>query len=39
MLDVAAVGATPPQTRAAVLAAMAGHVRGKGVYIGTFRRS
>jgi Raf kinase inhibitor-like YbhB/YbcL family protein len=39
MLDVAAVGATPPQTRAAVLAAMAGHVRGKGVYIGTYRRS
>jgi Raf kinase inhibitor-like YbhB/YbcL family protein len=38
MLDVAAVGSTPAQTRAAVLAAMAGHVRGKGVYIGTYRR-
>lgn len=38
MLDVAAVGAPPPQTRAAVLAAMAGHVRGKGVYTGTYRR-
>lgn len=38
MLDVPAVGATPVQTRAAVAAAMAGHVRGKGVYIGTYRR-
>jgi Raf kinase inhibitor-like YbhB/YbcL family protein len=38
MLDVPAVGAAPPQTRAAVIAAMAGHVRGKGVYTGTYRR-
>ena len=38
VIDVAAVGASPAQTRAAVLAAMAGHVRGKGVYIGIFRR-
>ena len=29
---------SPAQTRAAVLAAMAGHVRGKGVYTGTFKR-
>jgi Raf kinase inhibitor-like YbhB/YbcL family protein len=39
MLDVAAVGQSPPATRAAVLAAMAGHVRGKAVTVGTFRRS
>jgi Raf kinase inhibitor-like YbhB/YbcL family protein len=38
MLDVPAVGASPPQTRAAVAAAMAGHVRGKGVYTGAYRR-
>lgn len=38
MLDVPAVGASPVQTRAAVVAAMAGHVRGKGVYTGTYRR-
>ena len=38
MLDVPAVGASPPQTRAAVLAGMAGHIRGKAVYVGTFRR-
>ena len=38
MLDVPAVGATPAQTRAAVIAALAGHVRGKGVYTGTYRR-
>jgi Raf kinase inhibitor-like YbhB/YbcL family protein len=37
-LDVPAVGASPPQTRAAVLAGMAGHVRGKAVYVGLFRR-
>ena len=39
MLDVPAVGAPPAQTRAAVMAAMAGHVRGKGVYTGTFKRT
>ena len=38
MLDVPAVGATPAQTRAAVIAAMAGHVRGKAVYTGLYRR-
>jgi Raf kinase inhibitor-like YbhB/YbcL family protein len=37
-LDVPAVGASPPQTRAAVLAGMAGHVRGKAVYVGLFKR-
>jgi phosphatidylethanolamine-binding protein (PEBP) family uncharacterized protein len=37
-IDVPAVGQIPGQTRAAVLAAMAGKVRGKGVYAGTFRR-
>ncbi len=38
LLDVPAVGASPPQTRAAVIAAMAGHVRGKGSYVGLYRR-
>jgi Raf kinase inhibitor-like YbhB/YbcL family protein len=38
LLDVPAVGASPVQTRAAVIAAMAGHVRGKGVYVGSYRR-
>jgi Raf kinase inhibitor-like YbhB/YbcL family protein len=38
MLDVPAVGATPAQTRAAVIAAMAGHVRGKAAYTGLFKR-
>jgi hypothetical protein len=38
MLDVPAVGASPAQTRAAVLGAMAGHVRGKAVYVGLYRR-
>jgi len=38
-LDVPAAGASPPQTRAAVAAAMAGHVRGKGVLVGLFRRA
>jgi Raf kinase inhibitor-like YbhB/YbcL family protein len=37
-LDVPAVGASPAQTRAAVLTAMAGHVRGKGVFTGIFKR-
>ncbi|HMD36797.1 MAG TPA: YbhB/YbcL family Raf kinase inhibitor-like protein [Vicinamibacterales bacterium] len=37
-IDVPAVGQSPPQTRAAVVAAMAGHVRGKGVLVGLFRR-
>jgi hypothetical protein len=38
MLDVPAVGGSPPQTRAAVLTAMAGHVRGKAAYVGVFKR-
>jgi hypothetical protein len=38
-IDVPAVGASPPQTRAAVAAAMAGHVRGKAVYVGLFKRT
>ena len=38
MLDVPAVGAQPPATRAAVVAAMAGHIRGKAVYTGLFKR-
>jgi len=37
-LEVPPSGAAPAQTRAAVLAAMAGHVRGKAVYTGSFRR-
>jgi len=37
-LDVPAVGASPPQTRAAVVAGMAGHVRGKAAYVGRFKR-
>jgi len=38
MLDVQPVGASPAQTRAAVTAAMAGHVRGKAACVGLFRR-
>lgn len=38
-IDVPAVGQSPQLTRAAVLAAMAGHVRGKAVYVGLFKRS
>jgi hypothetical protein len=38
MLDVPAVGQQPPATRAAVLAAMAGHVRGKGAMVGLYKR-
>ncbi|MEO6238407.1 MAG: YbhB/YbcL family Raf kinase inhibitor-like protein [Vicinamibacterales bacterium] len=37
-IDVPAVGASPSQTRAAVAAAMAGHVRGKGVLTGVYKR-
>lgn len=39
LVDVPAVGAAPAATRAAVTAAMAGHVRGKGSLTGTFRRT
>jgi len=38
MLDVPAVGASPVQTRANVVAAMAGHVRGKAAFTGLFKR-
>jgi phosphatidylethanolamine-binding protein (PEBP) family uncharacterized protein len=37
-IDVPAVGQSPAATRAAVLAAMAGHVRGKGVLTARYRR-
>jgi Raf kinase inhibitor-like YbhB/YbcL family protein len=37
LVDVPAVGASPPQTHAAVVAAMAGHIRGKAVYTGLFK--
>jgi Raf kinase inhibitor-like YbhB/YbcL family protein len=38
MIDVPPVGAAPPATRAAVVAAMAGHVRGKGTLVGLYKR-
>jgi imidazolonepropionase-like amidohydrolase len=38
-LDVAPVGAAPAATRAAVMAAMTGRVRGKAVMVATFRRA
>jgi len=38
LIEVPAVGASPAQTRAAVVTAMAGHVRGKAVLVGLFRR-
>jgi hypothetical protein len=37
-IDVAAVGQSPAQTRAAVVTAMAGHVRAKGVFTGLYKR-
>jgi len=37
-IDVPAVGQSPPLTRAAVVAAMAGKVRGKGAMVGLFKR-
>jgi Raf kinase inhibitor-like YbhB/YbcL family protein len=37
-IDVPAAGQSPPQTRAAVMAAMAGKVRAKGALVGLFRR-
>ena len=37
-LDVPAVGQSPAATRAAVLTAMAGHVRAKAAYVGLFKR-
>jgi Raf kinase inhibitor-like YbhB/YbcL family protein len=38
-VEIPAVGASPAQTRAAVVAAMAGHVRGKAAYLGLFKRN
>jgi hypothetical protein len=32
------VGASPPDTRAAVVAAMAGHIRGKATMVGLYKR-
>src|SRR5688572_28152677 len=37
-IDVPAVGQSPPQTRAAVAAAMAGKIRGRGTLVGLFKR-
>jgi hypothetical protein len=37
-LNVAPTGMTPAATRAAVMAAMAGHVRAKGVLVGRYQR-
>jgi Raf kinase inhibitor-like YbhB/YbcL family protein len=38
LINVPAVGQSPALTRAAVVTAMAGRVRGKGVYVGLFKR-
>ena len=38
LIDVPAVGQSPALTRAAVLTAMAGHVRGMAAYVGLFKR-
>ena len=37
-IDVAPTGASPAETRAAVLAAMAGKVRGKAAMVGMYKR-
>lgn len=37
-IEVPAVGSSPAQTRAAVVAAMAGHVRAKAALVGLFKR-
>jgi len=37
-IEVPAVGQSPPLTRAAVMAAMAGKIRGKGSMVGLFKR-
>jgi Raf kinase inhibitor-like YbhB/YbcL family protein len=37
-IDVPPVGASPAATRAAVVAAMAGHIRAKGVLVGLYKR-
>ena len=38
-VNVAATGMSPAETRSAVMAAMAGHIRGKAVYTGSFKRA
>jgi Raf kinase inhibitor-like YbhB/YbcL family protein len=38
-IEVPAIGASPPATRMAVLAAMAGHIRAKAVLTGLFKRN
>lgn len=38
MIDVQPVGASPADTRAAVVAAMAGHIRGKATLVGLYKR-
>jgi Raf kinase inhibitor-like YbhB/YbcL family protein len=38
MVDVPAIGASPPNARAAVVTTMAGHIRGKASYVGLFKR-
>jgi len=37
-IDVPAVGMSPAQTRSAIVSAMAGHVRGKAVLVGLYKR-
>lgn len=37
-IEVPALGQSPPLTRAAVMAAMVGHIRGKAAYVGLFKR-
>jgi Raf kinase inhibitor-like YbhB/YbcL family protein len=37
-INVPAVGESPAATRAAVMTAMAGHIRGKAVYTGLYKR-
>ena len=38
MVDVPPAGASPAETRTAVIAAMAGHIRGKASLVGLFKR-
>ena len=37
-IDVQPVGASPADTRTAVVAAMAGHIRGKATLVGLYKR-
>jgi Raf kinase inhibitor-like YbhB/YbcL family protein len=38
MLEVPALGASPSDTRTAIMTAMAGHIRGKAVLVGLYKR-